>query len=78
MRGYGCTVAADSLHNVVHLSIYVQINARLQMQAMTMCGNINYLTPGEIRQVGDASTRPTVGRDRTWEYLRQRAGCADI
>ena len=77
MRGHGCAVAADSIHNAVSTSIYTQVNARLQMQAMQM-GEVTYLSQGEIEAAGSFTTRTTLGRDRAWEYLRRRAGCDDI
>ena len=77
MRGHGCAVAADSIHNAVSTSIYTQVNARLQMQAMQM-GDVTYLSQGEIEAAGSFTTRTTLGRDRAWEYLRRRAGCDDI
>lgn len=76
MRGHGCAIAAESIHNAVTTSIYTQVNARLQMQAMQM-GEVTYLSPGEI-EAATAMSKATLGRDRAWEYLRQRAGCEDI
>ncbi len=76
MRGHGCAIAAESIHNAVTTSIYTQVNARLQMQAMQM-GNVTYLSPGEI-EAATTMSKATLGRDRAWEYLRQRAGCQDI
>ena len=76
MRGLGCVIAAESIHNAVTTSIYTQVNARLQMQAMQM-GEVTYLSPGEI-EAATAMSKATLGRDRAWEYLRQRAGCEDI
>ncbi len=76
MRGHGCAVAAENIHQSVLTSIYTQINARLQSQAMQM-GDVTYLSPGEI-EAATVTTKGTLGRDRAWEYLRQRAGCQDI
>jgi len=71
MRGHGCTVTAPSIAEAVLTSIYLQANARLQMDAMGL-GEVKYLTPGEI----DASSQinqPPVGSERAWEYFKARA-----
>ena len=38
MRGHGATVVADSLPLVVARSIYLELNAKLQLQALTLAG----------------------------------------
>ena len=45
--------------------------------AKAVMGEVTYLSPGEI-EAATVTTKGTLGRDRAWEYLRQRAGCADI
>ncbi len=77
MRGHGCAIAGESIHSAVSGSIYTQVNARLQMQAMRM-GEVRYLSPGEIEVHRTSTYGATAGRDRAWEYLRRRAGCDDI
>ena len=47
MRGHGATVLAPSIRNAVFTSVYLEVNAKLQMQAMAM-GDIKFLTPGEV------------------------------
>jgi len=71
MRGHGCVVAAEALRKVVYISIYLELNANLQMKAMAM-GDVKFLTPGEV----DAVTARTTGFgiDRAWEYWCKRAG----
>jgi HCOMODA/2-hydroxy-3-carboxy-muconic semialdehyde decarboxylase len=77
MRGHGATVTGSTLHNAVVTSIYTQVNARLQMLAMQM-GTVAYLSPEEVKVAGDLEAKGRLGADRTWEYLKQRAGCADL
>src|SRR5262249_39471281 len=77
MRGHGVTVAGTSLHNAVVTSIYAQVNARRQMLAMQM-GQVTYLTAGEVQVAGDMEAKGRLGADRTWEYLKRRAGCEDV
>jgi len=50
MRGHGAVVVAPSVSLVVARSVYLEMNARLQMQAMQIAGpggKINYLTADE-------------------------------
>ncbi|MBV8911848.1 MAG: class II aldolase/adducin family protein [Acetobacteraceae bacterium] len=47
MRGHGSTVVADSVRLAVYRAIYAEANARLQCQAMTMGGEITFLTEAE-------------------------------
>jgi ribulose-5-phosphate 4-epimerase/fuculose-1-phosphate aldolase len=77
MRGHGVTVVGTSLHNAVVTTIYAQVNARLQILAMQL-GPVSYLSPGEMRIAGDMDAKGRLGADRTWEYLKQRAGCVDL
>ena len=75
MRGHGVAVAMESLHSAVLTAIYTQVNARVQTEAMRLDGAVNYLSPGEIETCGDVAAKGTLGRNRTWEYFRRRAGC---
>ena len=77
MRGHGCAIGAAHLQSAVTTSIYAQVNARLQMQAMQL-GDVTYLSPGEIESMTQTDRGTSLGRDRSWEYLRRRAGCEDL
>jgi ribulose-5-phosphate 4-epimerase/fuculose-1-phosphate aldolase len=61
MRGHGATVAANSVRHCVFISIYLEVNAKLQMQAMAM-GDIKFLTDGEVDKI-----------NRAWENWCRRA-----
>jgi ribulose-5-phosphate 4-epimerase/fuculose-1-phosphate aldolase len=51
MRGHGAVVAATSLHLVVGKAYYLNLNARLQYQALQLGGGkVTYLNPEEARQ----------------------------
>lgn len=71
MRGHGCVVTAASIEDVVLTSIYMRVNARLQMDAMRM-GDVTYLSPGEVA-LNSQLNKPKVGNVRAWEYLCSRA-----
>ncbi len=52
MRGHGAVVVAENIPVVVGRSIYLEMNARLQSQAMTLAGpggEITYLSDGEVK-----------------------------
>ena len=72
MRGHGCVVAQPTLKHVVLTSIYLQVNARLQQQAMNL-GTVTYLSPGEYEayQKVHFDTGPL---ERAWQYFATRAG----
>jgi len=71
MRGHGATVLAPSIRHAVYISIYLELNAKLQMQAMAM-GDIKFLTPGEIDKVMSRTGPYSV--NRAWENWCRRAG----
>jgi len=51
LRGHGAVVAATSLHLVVGKAYYLNLNARLQYQAMQLGGGkVTYLDPEEARK----------------------------
>jgi len=47
MRGHGDVTVGPSVKMAVFRAYYTDVNARLQSQAITLGGDINYLTPGE-------------------------------
>src|SRR5215468_2646797 len=70
MRGHGATIAGPTVRHAVFVSIYLEVNAKLQMQAMAM-GEIKFLTPGEVDKVA-ARTGPYT-LNRAWENWCRRA-----
>ena len=68
MRGHGAVVVGPSLPLVVGRSIYLELNARLQVQAMSIGGNITYLDPEEVRRV---EARQDYAR--AWELWKRKA-----
>ena len=66
MRGHGAAVAATSLHLVVGKAYYLNLNARLQMQALQLGGGkVTYLDPGE------AKNSPQ-DYERSWDFWKAR------
>jgi len=70
MRGHGATVLGPTIRQAVFVSIYLEVNARLQMQAMAM-GDIKFLTAGEVDKI-IARTGP-YSINRAWENWCRRA-----
>src|SRR2546426_3158244 len=70
MRGHGAVVVGPSLPQAVFRSGYVEMNARLQAQAMALGGPVTYLDPEEAKQAAGA-VGPTVLRP--WELWKKKA-----
>lgn len=69
MRGHGAVVAGASLAQVIARSVYMEVNARIQLDAARIGGAVRYLDAGEIRE----TTRTLGDYERAWE-LWIRAG----
>jgi len=68
MRGHGAVVVADSIPTVVGRSIYLDINARVQAQAMALGGNITYIDPEEAKKYYAPNNY-----DRAWELWKAQS-----
>jgi HCOMODA/2-hydroxy-3-carboxy-muconic semialdehyde decarboxylase len=68
MRGHGAAISGPSLPIVVGRSIYLKINAEVQLQAKMLGGNVKYLDPAEAKKVGD-----TDSYQRAWQLWRRKA-----
>jgi ribulose-5-phosphate 4-epimerase/fuculose-1-phosphate aldolase len=77
MRGHGFASAAQSIIEVVRLSVYLPRNARVQMNAMRMGGKPKPLSKGEIAARGKGYKPNAPETWRAWEYWANRAGCGD-
>jgi ribulose-5-phosphate 4-epimerase/fuculose-1-phosphate aldolase len=66
MRGHGAAVAADSLRLVVGKAYYLNVNARLQWQAMQLGGGkVTYLDPEEAKKAAQTY-------ERSWDFWKSR------
>jgi HCOMODA/2-hydroxy-3-carboxy-muconic semialdehyde decarboxylase len=70
MRGHGATIVGANVRQAVFISIYLEVNAGLQMQAMAM-GDIKFLTAGEVDKVAARTGPYTI--NRAWENWCRRA-----
>jgi ribulose-5-phosphate 4-epimerase/fuculose-1-phosphate aldolase len=71
MRGHGVSVVGPSLPYVVGRSIYVSFNARVQLQATILGGEITYLDAGEAQAYIDRGE--SRGYERPWEMWKREA-----
>jgi len=71
MRGHGVAVVGGTIPIAVGRSIYIEMNARIQAQAMSMSGNVTYLDPREAQKVMEAGENR--GYERAWELWKSKA-----
>jgi HCOMODA/2-hydroxy-3-carboxy-muconic semialdehyde decarboxylase len=71
MRGHGVVVVGSTIPIAVGRSIYLDVNARIQTQALALGGTIAYLDPEEARQVMAAGENR--GYERAWELWKAKA-----
>jgi HCOMODA/2-hydroxy-3-carboxy-muconic semialdehyde decarboxylase len=70
MRGHGMTVVGDSVQEAVFRAVYTEMNARLQLQAESLEGPIQFLSETEGKRSTEAN-RGTL--ERPWELWKQKA-----
>jgi HCOMODA/2-hydroxy-3-carboxy-muconic semialdehyde decarboxylase len=70
MRGHGAVVVAPSLHVVVGRAYYMNLDARLQWQAILLGGknSVTYLDPEEANKSAGQD-----GFERAWDFWKHRA-----
>ena len=70
MRGHGCTVVGRTVYDATLSSIFLQINAQLQMDAMRL-GRVSFLHDDEIDLIWNKEQDR--GGSRSWEYFLARS-----
>jgi ribulose-5-phosphate 4-epimerase/fuculose-1-phosphate aldolase len=70
MRGHGAAVVGMSLSQVVERSIYLSINATVQLQAMTLGGSPKYLDAEEAAKALGAGDN--TGYPRDWDLWKSK------
>lgn len=71
MRGHGATVVGENLPRAVGRSVYLELSAKLQTQAMMLAGpggRITYLDAGEVK-----ASNPVQDYRRAWPLWREKA-----
>jgi len=70
MRGHGAVIVGPSIQRVVGRSIFLPLNATLQMQAAALGGPVTYLDPEEAAKI---EAREGYGLGRAWEAWKRKA-----
>jgi HCOMODA/2-hydroxy-3-carboxy-muconic semialdehyde decarboxylase len=70
MRGHGVVVVGPSIPIAVGRSIYLDLNAQIQTQAMALGGKVNYLDSQEARKIMDAGENRSY--ERAWELWKAK------
>jgi ribulose-5-phosphate 4-epimerase/fuculose-1-phosphate aldolase len=69
LRGHGAVVVGSTLPLAVGRSVYLELNARLQTEALDLGGPITYLDPEEARRAIEAGENG--GYLRPWELWKR-------
>jgi HCOMODA/2-hydroxy-3-carboxy-muconic semialdehyde decarboxylase len=77
MRGHGAVVVGATVQEAVISAIYLEINARILTQALSLGESPKTLSDREIELARKTQFSP-LGRDRAWEYFSRRAGIEPI
>src|SRR5579863_9704790 len=68
MRGHGAAVVGATVKEAVGRAYYLDLNARLQEQAMLLGGKVTYFEPEEAKK-----TAPQDGFERAWDVWKRKA-----
>jgi HCOMODA/2-hydroxy-3-carboxy-muconic semialdehyde decarboxylase len=71
MRGHGAVVVGENLPRAVGRSVYLELSARMQMQAMLLAGekgSITYMDDAEVK-----ASVPVQNYNRAWPVWREKA-----
>jgi ribulose-5-phosphate 4-epimerase/fuculose-1-phosphate aldolase len=71
MRGHGVAVVGAALPFAVGRSIYLDMNARIQIQALGLGGPVTYLDPAEAQEI--LKSGENTSYQRPWEFWKRRA-----
>jgi ribulose-5-phosphate 4-epimerase/fuculose-1-phosphate aldolase len=71
MRGHGVAVVGPNLRYAVGRSIYLEVNASIQLEAIGLGGEVTYLAPEEAERIMAAGENQ--GYARPWELWKQHA-----
>jgi len=75
MRGHGSTVVGSTILVAVGRSIYLEMNARLQAQAIGLGGEVTYLDPQEAQKIM-VELRENDGYERPWALWKKQVALA--
>jgi len=67
MRGHGAAVVGESVKVAVGRAIYLDLNAKVQEQAILLGGKVTYFEPEEAKK-----TAPQDGFERAWDVWKRK------
>jgi ribulose-5-phosphate 4-epimerase/fuculose-1-phosphate aldolase len=77
MRGHGAVIVGSSISEAVSRSVYLDLNAKMQAEAIALGAAVTYLEPGDMPPQGDGAQPLAHARtdpyDRNWAFWKQRA-----
>jgi HCOMODA/2-hydroxy-3-carboxy-muconic semialdehyde decarboxylase len=75
MRGHGFVAVGPDIPEAVSRSIFTDVNARVQLQAIGLGGTVNYLTPADVGGGGGQTAQPgqQTAYPRSWPMWKERA-----
>ena len=68
MRGHGSVVVGENLQRAVGRSVYLELAARMQMQALALSSKITYMDKAEVK-----ANNPVQDYKRAWPLWRAKA-----
>lgn len=70
LRGHGSVAVGRDLQEAVFRAVYLEINARIQTQAVALGGEVEFLSDGEARSGTETNARQTA---RPWTLWAEQA-----
>src|SRR5260221_11681531 len=67
MRGDGSVTVGESMRRAVGRSVYLEMSARMQMQALALSDKVNYLDEAEVK-----ASMPLQDYKRAWPMWREK------
>jgi HCOMODA/2-hydroxy-3-carboxy-muconic semialdehyde decarboxylase len=71
MRGHGAAIVGRSLEEAVARSVYLEVNARIQAEAMALDRPLTYLSDGEVKKRSGANEYT-----RAWELWKSEVSAS--
>jgi HCOMODA/2-hydroxy-3-carboxy-muconic semialdehyde decarboxylase len=68
MRGHGSVTVGENLQRAVGRSVYLEMSAKMQLQAMLLSGKITFLDAAEVK-----ASAPVQDYKRAWPLWREKA-----
>lgn len=68
MRGHGAVVVGETVKVAVGRAVYLDLDARVQQQAILLGGKVTYFEPEEAKK-----TAPQDGFERAWDVWKRKA-----